>query len=109
MGKEVELKLEVLPSTLSEVARLPWLSRLSNGAATTEKLVTVYFDTAKAKLRERGRAFRVRHAGTDRLQTIKALDNGARGAMSRDEWEESIARRARSEARGRHPARAADH
>src|SRR4029077_8663151 len=81
----------VPPSTLSEVAHLPWLSEMSNGAAKTEKLVTVYFDTAKSKLREHGLTLRVRHAGNNRLQTIKALDNGARGAMGRDEWEESIA------------------
>jgi triphosphatase len=91
MGQEIELKLEVPPSALSEVAHLPWLSEMSNGAAKTEKLVTVYFDTAKSKLREQGLTLRVRHAGNDRLQTIKALDNGARGAMGRDEWEKSIA------------------
>ena len=53
--------------------------------------MTVYFDTAKSKLRGHSLTLRVRHAGNDRLQTIKALDNDARGAMGRDEWEQSIA------------------
>jgi inorganic triphosphatase YgiF len=67
MGQEVELKLEVPPSALSEAARSPWLDELSNGTAKTEKLVTVYFDTAKSKLREHGLTLRVRHAGNGRL------------------------------------------
>src|SRR5215469_4257565 len=91
MGREVELKLEVPPSAIDEVARLPWLSDVASGPVKHEKLVTVYFDTAKSKLRQHGLALRVRHSGTNRLQTIKAVQKGARGAFGRDEWEERIA------------------
>jgi inorganic triphosphatase YgiF len=91
MGQEIELKLEVPPSALSGVAQLPWLSEMSNGGAKTEKLVTVYFDTAKFRLREHALTLRVRHAGNDRLQAIKALDNGGRAAIGRGEWGERIA------------------
>jgi len=91
MGREVELKLEVPPSAIDEVARLPWLSEVASGPVKHEKLVTVYFDTAKSKLRQHGLALRVRHIGADRVQTIKALQKGARGAFGRDEWEERIA------------------
>src|SRR6516162_4388483 len=91
MGREVELKLEVPPSAIDEVARLPWLSEVASGPVKCEKLVTVYFDTAKSKLREHGLALRVRHIGKNRLQTIKALKKGSRGAFERDEWEEKIA------------------
>lgn len=91
MGREVELKLEVPPSAIDEVARLPWLSEASKGPATREELVTVYFDTAKSKLRKHGLTLHVRHAGENRVQTIKALTEGARGASGRDEWEERIA------------------
>ena len=90
MGREVELKLEVPPSAIDEVARLPWLSEASKGPATREELVTVYFDTAKSKLRKHGLTLRVRHAGENRVQTIKALTEGARGASGRDEWEEEL-------------------
>src|SRR5438552_12823732 len=89
MGREVELKLEVPPSAIDKVARLPWLSEVSDGPMKSEKLVTIYFDTAKSKLREHGLMLRVRHAGENRLQTIKA-DKGTRGAFGRDEWEEKI-------------------
>jgi inorganic triphosphatase YgiF len=91
MGREVELKLEVPPSAIDEVTNLPWLREISDGPVKCEKLVTVYFDTAKSKLREHGLALRVRHIGKNRLQTIKALKKGSRGAFERDEWEEKIA------------------
>ncbi len=91
MGREVELKLEVPPSAIDKVARLPWLSEVSDGPVKCEKLVTVYFDTAKSELRGHGLTLRVRHAGENRLQTIKALKKGPRGAFGRDEWEERIA------------------
>jgi triphosphatase len=90
MGREVELKLEVTPSAINQVADLPWLSEVSDGPVNCEKLVTVYFDTTKSKLREHGLALRVRHSGENRLQTIKALQKGARGPFGRDEWEEII-------------------
>ena len=76
MGREVELKLEVPPSAIDKVVRLPWLSEVSDGPMKSEKLVTVYFDTAKSKLREHGLTLRVRHIDENRLQTIKALKKG---------------------------------
>src|SRR5215472_13027365 len=54
VGREVELKLEVPASAIDDVARLPWLSELSSGMPKCQKLVSVYFDTAKSKLREHG-------------------------------------------------------
>jgi hypothetical protein len=90
-GREVELKLEVPPSAIDKVARLPWLSEVASGPVKHEKLVTVYFDTAKSKLRQHDLALRVHHIGADRVQTIKAPRKAARGAFGRDEWEERIA------------------
>src|SRR5215469_2011272 len=91
MGREVELKLEGPPSAVDQVASLPWLNKVTSGPAKREKLVTVYFDTAKSKLRKHGLALRVRHSGANRLQTIKAVQKGARGAFGRDRSEERIA------------------
>jgi inorganic triphosphatase YgiF len=71
---------------------LPWLRELACGPARREKLVTVYFDTAKRKLRGRGLSLRIRHAGKQRLQTIKTLNEGAQGAFGRDEWEREVDR-----------------
>jgi triphosphatase len=102
MGLEIELKLGVAPSDLGKVANLPWLSEISTGPAKSEKLVTVYFDTAKFKLRQYGLALRVRHAGNDRLQTIKVFKKGGRGAFGRDEWEEKIAGDTPTDGPGKH-------
>jgi triphosphatase len=63
------------------------LLRQSLEQAKTEELVSVYFDTAKLKLRKHGISLRVRHVGDRHVQTIKQdrTDDGA--ALSRDEWE----------------------
>lgn len=91
MGREVELKLEVPRAAVREAAQLAWLRERAGGDGKREKLVSVYFDTPKLKLRDHGLALRVRHVGTKRLQTIKAIAKGGRGALGRDEWEEEIA------------------
>jgi inorganic triphosphatase YgiF len=83
MGREVELKLEVPASAIDEVARLPWLSEVASGPAKHEKLVTVYFDTAKSKLRKHGLALRVRHSGANRLQTIRAVQKAPAVRLAR--------------------------
>ena len=85
MGREVELKLEVPGSAIGDATRLPWLSEVSAGLSKCEKLVTIYFDTAKSKLRQHGLVLRIRSAGENRLQTIKTDQKGAGGAFGRDE------------------------
>jgi triphosphatase len=91
MAQEIELKLEIQPSVIRNVAKLPWLRELATGPSKREKLVTVYFDTAKFKLHDRGLALRVRHSSNKRVQTIKVMRNDTRGALGRDEWEQQIA------------------
>ncbi len=90
MALEIELKLETHPADAVRVARLPWLLRLASGPAERQRLVTVYFDTPKLKLRRRRIAIRIRHAGKRRLQTIKTERGGANGAFTRQEWERPI-------------------
>lgn len=91
MASEIELKLEVPSASLGKTAELPWLRALSCGPTRREKLVSVYFDTPKLRLRDSGVAVRVRHIGKTRLQTIKALRKGGRGgALGRGEWEREI-------------------
>jgi inorganic triphosphatase YgiF len=65
-------------SAIDDVARLPWLKEISSDTPKCEKLVSVYFDTTKSKLREHGLVLRVRSAGENRLQTIKTDQKGAR-------------------------------
>ena len=91
MGREIELKLEVPRAAIGKAPTLAWLRAMAAGPVKRERLISVYFDTRKLKLRERGVALRVRHIGKKRLQTIKAVQKGGRGALGRDEWEEEIA------------------
>src|SRR5262249_15667586 len=51
--------------------------------------VSVYFDTDKHKLRQRGLMLRVRREGRRYTQTIKSTTNS--GLFERDEWESEIA------------------
>jgi triphosphatase len=91
VGQEVELKLEFPEEGLHDVAELPALRDVVSGPVKREKLVSVYFDTSKSKVRKHGLALRIRHIGTRRVQTIKAIQKGGRGPLGRDEWEEEVA------------------
>jgi inorganic triphosphatase YgiF len=86
MGTEIELKLTASPRMLQEAARLPWLRKLARSPVSRRKIVSVYFDTPKFKLRQRGVSLRIRRLGDKRLQTIKSVN----GAITRGEWEEEI-------------------
>jgi triphosphatase len=92
MSREIELKLAIPADRVRQVVQLAWLRELASGPVKHEKLVTVYFDTAKFKLRGHGLALRVRHQSGKRLQTVKVIKKGAGGDFGRDEWEAEIDR-----------------
>src|SRR5215469_9087449 len=91
MSSEIELKLEVPPNAIRKLRRLGLRNRTSKQAQETD-LVSVYFDTAKHKLRRKGLSLRVRHIGDKRIQTLKANGEWAAGLSRRDEWEKPIRR-----------------
>lgn len=84
MADEIEIKLRVPPEALKAVPKLGWLKAMAQGPAKRKILRSVYFDTAKCKLKEQGLTLRVRHAGAKRLQTVKAE---GKGVFARQEWE----------------------
>ena len=86
MGQEIELKLEVPAKTLGKLKR----SLRRNGQALDKELVSVYFDTAKHKLRRHGLSLRVRRIGDRRVQTVKAKGRSAFGLFERQKWETPI-------------------
>lgn len=90
MAQEIELKLEIPASATRKATSPAWLRELACGAVKRETLTSVYFDTDKLKLRDHGVALRVRHIGKKRLQTIKVIQKGGRGALGRGEWEGEI-------------------
>jgi inorganic triphosphatase YgiF len=85
MATEVELKLEVPPGTLRALGKASWLKKMAEGPAARRKLVSVYFDTRKRELREKGLSLRVRRANGHFVQTVKSG-----GDYRREEWEEEI-------------------
>jgi inorganic triphosphatase YgiF len=90
-AREFEVKLEIPAHTVSKVMRLPWLWELASGELSPTRLQSLYYDTPDYALRERGVTLRVRRVGSTRVQTIKAVANGAALPIERDEWEEEIA------------------
>lgn len=90
MASEIELKLGLAPGAAHQVARLPWLRELSGGRMECRRLQSVYFDTPRLELRDRGVMLRVRHTEGGHLQTIKAIANGAGAPFARGEWEHEL-------------------
>ena len=93
MGREVELRLEVPVSTIDDVARLPWLREVSSDTPKCEKLVSLYFDTAKSKLREHGLVLRVRYAGGPDQENVGFVPNittAGIGHWSRDDLQDAL-------------------
>jgi len=87
--REIELKLEIPAEGLRKLER----SELLRGNHLPRKgaeLVSVYFDTRRLKLREKGVSLRVRHMDGRHLQTVKRNEPGNGAALSRNEWETEI-------------------
>jgi triphosphatase len=87
MAQEIEIKLELTPAALERLEASRWLGRRAR-LVRREDLRSVYFDTPKLELRDRGIALRVRHVGQKRLQTIKSARPWQ--ALARDESEHEI-------------------
>src|SRR3984957_13643096 len=85
MGKEIELKFQVLPRELRKLKAARTLHRKSS---TEEDLVSVYFDTPKHKLARNDVTLRVRRRGDKFFQTIKS--GGSNGSFRRGKWEHEI-------------------
>jgi triphosphatase len=86
--KEVEIKLELAPTSLSRLKKIPLIHRL-RAAPKRATEVSVYFDTPKRKLHKKGLLLRVRRIGDRYIQTIKASPNSH--LFERDEWEAKLA------------------
>jgi triphosphatase len=89
--RELELKLEVPADSLARLTRSSLIRAAGKRPDKPSTLVSVYFDTDKLKLRNKGLSLRVRRAGRRHVQTIKQ-DAGASAALfDRNEWERDIA------------------
>ncbi|WP_244815338.1 CYTH domain-containing protein [Caballeronia sp. Lep1P3] len=84
---EKELKLQVTAGKASQIMHAPAVSRLLNGSAESNDLVSTYFDTPEMHLRKNGASLRVRAVGEQRLQTLKLEGTITAGLFERDEFE----------------------
>jgi triphosphatase len=92
-AREVELKLEVPTHSLHRLARSSLLQAARKKPSRPATLVSVYFDTDKLKLRDKGLSLRVRRIGRRHVQTIKQEDGESTALFTRNEWEHQISGR----------------
>ena len=83
--REIELKLDVPAGQMTRLRQLPLVNRA--GPGKRETLRSVYFDTAKRKLRKRGLSLRIRREDDRRVQTVKRQRGKSAGLFMRNEWQ----------------------
>ncbi len=88
MPNEIELKFDVAPGALRQLEASPLFRKREGESAGYVKLVSVYFDTNKYKLRDEGISLRVRYAQGKIFQTIKT--GRLTAPVIRQEWEVEI-------------------
>src|SRR5215813_12800201 len=89
-AREVELKLEVPAHSFYRLARSSLLRAARKKSSKPATLVSVYFDTDKLKLRDKGLSLRVRRVGRRHVQTIKQETGESAVLFARNEWEHQI-------------------
>lgn len=87
MAVETELKLNIAPEHLQKLKRHPLLRSLSTERARTQKLYSIYYDTADLALRKHAMALRLRRVGRQWIQTLKGGGQVSAGLHLRNEWE----------------------
>ena len=88
--REVELKLDVPVHSLPLLTASSLPKGASKSRAKLVNLVSVYFDTDKLELRQKGFSLRVRRVGRHYVQNIKQENNGNAALFARGEWEHDV-------------------
>ena len=81
---------EVPAHSLYRLARSSLLQAARKKSSKPATLVSVYFDTDKLKLRNKGLSLRVRRIGHRHIQTIKQESGESAALFTRNEWEHPI-------------------
>ncbi len=90
MAIETELKLHITAENLNRLRRHPFLRSLSASRARTQKLYSIYYDTADLELRQHAMALRLRRVGKQWIQTLKGGGQVSAGLHQRSEWETPV-------------------
>lgn len=85
---EIELKLALNPRHAAGIRRHPLLNVIT---PQRQALLSIYFDTPEFDLMRRRIALRVRQAGNQWIQTLKAETQSLGALTSRPEWEMAVA------------------
>ncbi|MFO1171712.1 MAG: CYTH and CHAD domain-containing protein [Hyphomicrobiaceae bacterium] len=88
--EELELKLELRPEQIKELASHPFLTKWVVGTPTHQTLQTVYYDTADQALRRAGYSLRLRRKGDSWVQTIKSMSSVRNGLSNPVELESAV-------------------
>ena len=88
--REIELKFDVSVQSLPRLTASSLLKGASKSADKPVNLVSVYFDTNKLQLHQKGLSLRVRRIGRHHVQTIKQENNGNAALFARVEWEHDV-------------------
>jgi inorganic triphosphatase YgiF len=88
--REIELKFDVPVQSLPRLTASSLLKGASKSADKPVNLVSVYFDTNKLQLHQKGLSLRVRRIGRHHVQTIKQENNGNAALFARGEWEHDV-------------------
>jgi len=86
-GREIELKLRLMPEDLARLSSTPPLISPALDPPAAHRLASVYFDTPDFALARAGVALRVRSTGRGLVQTVKTAGNRVGGLFDRPEWE----------------------
>jgi inorganic triphosphatase YgiF len=88
--REIELKLDVPARYLPRLTASSLLMGVTTSAHEPANLVSVYFDTDKLELHQRGLSLRVRRIGRRLVQTVKQENSGNAALFARGEWEHDV-------------------
>jgi inorganic triphosphatase YgiF len=88
--REIELKLTLAEADIRALSKSPAFLELTGGKATTERLRSIYFDTADAALSRAKIALRIRHAGDRKRQTVKLDGRLSKGLSQSLEYEHEV-------------------
>ncbi len=80
--QEIELKLGLDEAQERRLRNSKAVKALSQGPASTETLVSIYFDTPDHALRAEGIALRLRRAGGEGAQSLKSARREITGGLS---------------------------
>lgn len=89
MALEQEIKLSVVGEERLDLNTLT-VDRYQQSDASTQRLISRYFDTPESMLMQHGFGLRLRFNGQQWLQTVKESGSAQAGLHQRQEWEQVV-------------------